>query len=429
MNKAVRFFAFSIILLLNLPHVSGQNNAAKDTLSLTLDQAEATFLSKNFQLLAAKYNISAADAALTQARLYNNPTLSIDQGAYNKDTKKWFDLSKTGETAASLEQLIFLAGKRNKLVNIQKANIQLTQFQFYDLIRTLRHELRTSFSDLYFLQQSMAVYDGEISSVKTLIAGYDIQYKNGNIAFRELARLQALQFGLENERFGLMQEAMERQKNISLLTGDTLGRPIKPILNIATANAIAVDNISYTQLIDSGMHNRYDLQMAGAQVNLNEANVAYQKALAVPDLTLGVNWDKAGSYVANYNSASVRIDLPLWNRNQGNIKIAEYQAQGAKQLLEQTQLIVKSDIGNALTQLLEADRLYKSAAAQFGPDYDKLLSGVLKGYQSRTISLLEFIDYYETYKDSRIEYNHLQNNRLDLLEDLNYATGKTLFNY
>jgi len=43
------------------------------------------------------------------------------------------------------------------------------------------------------------------------------------------------------------------------------------------------------------------------------------------------------------------------------------------------------------------------------------------------ISREAFIDYYETYKNSKLELNHLQNNRLDALENLNLATGTTIF--
>src|SRR5689334_22058764 len=112
---------------------------AQDTVSLSLQQADSLFLQKNFLLLATKYQVSVADAAIIQAKLYPNPTLSIDQGAYNPDTKKIFDLSNSGQTAVSLQQVIILTGKRNKQINLAKINSQLSSYQFYDLIRTLRY--------------------------------------------------------------------------------------------------------------------------------------------------------------------------------------------------------------------------------------------------------------------------------------------------
>lgn len=399
---------------------------AQDSVRLSLNEAENLFLQKNFLLLAAKFQVSAADAAIIQAKLYPNPNLTIDQGAYNPDTKKIFDLSSQGQTAVSIQQVIILAGKRNKQIDIAKINSQISAYQFYDLIRTLRYELRNSFYGLYFLNEPIAVYDKEIESLKTLIDAYTDQYNKGNIAFKDLARLQALQFSLQNERLELVKQSAEKQMNLSLLTGDTLLQPIKPVPDPGFISRVDVTELNYLQLIDSALLNRYDLKVASAQVHFSEANLALQKALRVPDLTLGANYDKAGSYVRNYNSLSIAIDFPFWNRNQGNIKAAQFQIEQNKQLQSQAELQVKNDVTNAYRQLIETDKLYKTASVQFTTDYDKLLDGIIKGYQNHTISLLEFIDYYETYKNSKLEFNHLQNNRLDALENLNLATGATI---
>jgi outer membrane protein, heavy metal efflux system len=399
---------------------------AQDTVRLSLHEAESLFLQKNFFLLATKYQVSISDAAIIQARLYPNPTFSIDQGAYNQDTKKIFDLGNNGQTALSLQQVVILAGKRNKQVNIAKINSQVTAYQFYDLIRTLRYELRSSFYSLFFLNEPIAVYDKEIESLKTLIDAYTAQYNKGNVAFKDLARLQALQFSLQNERLELVKQAVEKQINLGLLTGDTLLRPIKPVPDTEFINHIDVSKLNYLQLVDSALLNRYDLKAANAQVQSGQANLALQKALRVPDLTIGANYDKAGSYVRNYNSLSVAIDLPFWNHNQGNIKAAQFQVEQDKQLQSQAALQVKNDINSAYRQLLETDKLYKTASLQLTPDYDKLLDGIIKGYQNHTINLLEFIDYYETYKNSKLEFNRLQNNRLGALENLNLATGTTI---
>ena len=418
-----KWFVLISIPLLFANNLVAQTDVSRDTVSLTLDGAENLFLQKNFQLLAAKYDVNVSEAAIIQAKLYPNPNISVDQGAYNQDTKRWFTLSSSGETAISLQQMILLAGKRNKQVNIAKISSQISTYQFYDLIRTLRYTLRCSFYGLFFLREQVAVYNKEIESLATLIEAYTDQYKKGNIAFKELARLQALQFGLQGERMELVKSADENQHALILLTGDTLLRPVKPLPDMSLINKIDVSKINFMQLVDSGLVNRYDLRAANMQVQFNQSNLSLQKAMRVPNLRLGLNYDKNGSYVANYNSVSLAIDLPFWNRNQGNIKMAEYQVKESQQLQSQAALLVKNDISKAYEQLVETDKLYRAALPQFNTDYDKLLDGIIKGYANRTISLLEFIDYYETYKNSKIAFDHLQNNRLDALENLNLATG------
>jgi outer membrane protein, heavy metal efflux system len=417
------FIIFYLTIVLSFQKSKAENLFPSDTIVRTLIDEEKLFLEGSFQLIAAKYEVSASDAAVIQAKLYPNPNLFIDQGAYNKETGKWFDISKTGQTAASLEQLIILAGKRNKQIEIAKINSKISAYQFFDLVRTLSYELRTSFFSLYYLQQSLSVYDKEIESLSALINIYTEQNLKGNISFKELARLQAFMFALENERMGILKEISEKQSNLILLTGDTLSKPIKAVIDTAVNNQLNALDLNYTQLVDSGLANRYDFLAAKAQVNLNQTNLSLQKSLSVPDLTLGLNWDRQGSYITNYNSVSLGIDLPFWNRNQGNIKIANDRIDESKELLSQTELQVKSDVTKAYVQLIQSDKLFKSSSKQFNSNYEKLLDGITLAYQNHTISLLEFIDYYETYKESKIEFNKLQSSRLTAIEDLSLATG------
>src|SRR5215831_2339090 len=256
MKKKIKGLSCLFVLLLSGISIK---ICAQDSLRITLEQAESKFLQKNFLLLAAKYRVSEADAAIIQAKLYPNPNFSFEQGVYNQDTKKWFDLSETGETALALQQVIILAGKRNKQVNLAKINSQISAYQFYDLIRTLRYELRSSFYSLYYLYEPIAVYDREIESLKVLIDTYTEQYNKGNVAFKDLARLEALQFSLQNERLDLLKQASEKQTNLALLVGDTLPRPIRPIVDTGLVNHIDVRKLNYEQLLDSALLNRYDL--------------------------------------------------------------------------------------------------------------------------------------------------------------------------
>ena len=407
-------------------NVEAQSSFSSDTLSFSMQDAENMFLINNYDLLAAKYQINEADASVIQARLWDNPNFNFEQGAFNKNTGKWFDFSPSGESAASLQQLIYLAGKRNKRINIEKINLQIARYEFYDLIRTLRYELRTSFFGLYCLQQTLSVYDRELEPLKILINAYDTEYQKGNVAFKELARLQALQFSLENEKLEVMKDASEKQANLILLTGDSLSRPIKPIISPSSLDVLNPDSDNLAQLIDSALNNRYDLKIAESQIESERLNLSLQKAMRIPDLTVGARYDKAGSYVPDYNAISLGFDLPIWNHNQGNIKISENKIEENKVIKAQKELEVKSDITRAYTQFIETDKLYKSSFRRFDSNYEKLFGGLTEAYKNHTISLLEFIDYFETYKDSKNEYYHLINNRFEAVESLNLAIGKTM---
>ncbi len=394
-----------------------------DTIRLTLAEIEALFLKNNFSLLAARYQVDEADAAIIQSNLYPNPTLNIDQGAFNPQTKKWFDFTHTGESAASLQQVIMLGGKRNKQFSIAESNSKISKYQFYDLIRTLRYELRSSFYKLNYLEETIKVYDQEIQSLKTLVNGYTKQYENGNISLLEITRLKALLFSLSNERADLIREIDENQNNIQILTGDTLIRIVTPLPDTTYLKKITTYIPDYRRLLDSAMMNRFDLLVGRETVVLNQKNLAFQKSLRVPDITVGANYDRQGSYVNNYNSISMSIDLPLWNRNQGNIKIASFKIDESKENESLVEIKIKTEINMAKRKLIEAQTLYNSEENKFSSDYDKLSDEMIKAYKNHLISLLEFIDYCETTKNLTIERNRLNVDLIEAAENINKATG------
>ncbi|MFX5998858.1 TolC family protein, partial [Acinetobacter baumannii] len=43
----------------------------------------------------------------------------------------------------------------------------------------------------------------------------------------------------------------------------------------------------------------------------------------IPDVTAIASYDKQGSYAQHFNSIGFSMDLPFFNRNQGNIKSAK----------------------------------------------------------------------------------------------------------
>src|SRR6202012_2824677 len=103
-----------------------------------------------------------------------------------------------------------------------------------------------------------------------------------------------------------------------------------------------------TVLMDSAYHNRTDLQIARANTHINQLNYNYQKSLAVPDLSLSLGYDEAGSFLTNYYGIGASIDLPFFNRNQGNIKSAKAQIASAVAAEKGTQATVEENVSVSL---------------------------------------------------------------------------------
>jgi len=420
---------FLLFVTYRINHADGQVNIPTDTLRLTIQKAEEKFLSKNILLLAEKCNIDAAKASIIQAKLWDNPTLNFEQNIYNFSTGKAFDFTKTGNTAFDVSQLFLLAGKRNKKVGLEQINLQKSEYTFYELIRTLKYELRTTFFDTYYLIQSLNIYDKEINSLSKTIGIYDTQYSKGNISLVETTRLKAFFYGLESEKNDIKNKLIEKQADLNLLLHNN-GGFIIPVIDREKIDSTVNKIPTLISLLDTASNNRYDLHIQELDVCFATSNLTYQKSLSVPDVTVDIQaWNRAGGYVQNYNALMLQFSLPLWNRNQGNIKIAKSQIDNSKYLLENYKDVVRNDVLKAYSKAVEADNLYKNQKNSFGNDFEKLANESISNYEKRNISMIEFIDFYDSYKNYTIQHNGIENNRVDIFEELNYSVGKNIFNF
>ena len=415
------------ILFLTLGISFGQ--VKQDTLSLKLAEAEQIFVQKNLLLIADKFNIQIARANIIQAGLWNNPSIYLEQNIYNPINKRVLDYTYTGENIVQIQQLFLLAGKRNKRVQLEQINMQIAEFQFYDLMRTLKFELRNNYFDLYYLQQISKIYDKEITSINKTITAFELLLSHGNISLKEVVRLKALLFSLENERLATLQQIGEAQISLGILLIDSAHHYFKPVVNKSSIDSVNLSRFSLPSLTDTALANRTDLKLYEADLRFDEKNLSYQRALAIPDLQLGGVYDRQGNFVRDYTGVTLQMNLPAFNRNQGNIQASKYQIQQSKVRLEEYRKRVESEILGAFIKTSRVTELYNSFDKTFITDYDNIIASVLLNYEKKNISLLEFIDFYQSYKDSYIRMNALERERVTTFELLNYYSGKNLFNY
>jgi cobalt-zinc-cadmium efflux system outer membrane protein len=398
---------------------------AQDTLRLSIRQADSLFLQNNLEILAEKYQIDIAKSVEVQDKLWNNPTFGVEISAYNP-SRGALDVGRNGQKAFTIQQLITRAGKRNKQVALDVESTRKTEFQFYDLIRTLKFELRQIFFESFYLEQTIALYDNQISTLKTTVSAFDREYNRKNISLKEVVRLKALLFELTNERANILFELQENQRDLrTLLSTD---RPVKSIVDSTEIQRYHLDAYNLTTLKEKALQSRADLKVAQSETKQAELNYTLQKALAKPDVQVGAVYDQASNYVNNYFGVNASIALPFFNRNQGNIRAAKSGISYFKTAENAKQNAVNNEVDAAVQKVGIADKAFQSVEGQFTDQFQLLSNGIYDNFQKRNITLLEFIDFIETYNESIKEYNRLQADRIKVYEELNYVVGEELFN-
>ncbi|MBN8852612.1 MAG: hypothetical protein BGO55_02545 [Sphingobacteriales bacterium 50-39] len=402
-----------------------------DTLRLDLPTSEKTFLDSNLQILAQRFNVDATRALIIQARLWPNPNINISQGAYNTQTHKWFQIAdpNDAEQSVQLSQLILLAGKIKKQTRIAETNFHLAEYGLYDLLRTLKLALRSTFFNIYYLQQTAKVYDEEISSLKTIVAAFEQQVGSGYVAEADVVRVQAQLYSLQSEYQTLVDNINDQESQMRLLLQAPPTVYILPLVDTAALDAADPHRYDLQTLVDSAYNHRTDLMIARGNLLLSRQNYSLQRALAVPDLTVGTGFDRHGSYIPNFNSLSLGIDIPIFNRNQGNIKSARINIDMNRTQLQLTQKTLEEQVMRGLQKAIDADKLYRQINPAFAAHFDKLAAAMLDNYKLRLVRLLDFLTFYDSYKQNVVQLNTILFNKVNALENINFLTGADFFNY
>ena len=409
----------------NITYAQGQYLPPPDTIRLEFRQAEKLFLDSNLQLLAEHYNIQSGQALVEQARKWENPVLNTDQNIYSNN--QFFQHGKDasgnpqGEVFAQVQQLIKTAGKRGRQIDLAKTNVNLAEWQFKSVLRNLRAALYKDFYTIAQLQGNAQLYNENMQRLTKLLNAQEQELKAGNIARKEYLRVQALIISLQQDmtdNANALNDAESELKTLLRLTGNKFIQPLAP-----DAESTEPPSVSIMQLIDSAKHNNTDYQQEVYQLQYNQQNYRLQKALAIPDLTIGTEFDQSANYAPNYYGLAISLPIPLWDRNKGNIKSSHFQVKQEEAMVSMADQKLQNDVMNSYQKLLFALRLSSNNNALFYKDYYQLQKNIMESYNNRQISMIEFLEYFNDYQDIREkQLQQILNLRL-AKEDLNDIIG------
>ncbi len=404
--------------------------ANSDTLNMTFQEADSLLITQNLILMAQRYRIEVAKANELVAKVFSNPVLYLEQSVYNQQSRRLLPIQSEyqdgsqGQNIISVQQLVYLAGKRNKRLRLALEGTNLSNYAFQDLCRTLKYELHAKLLDVHAKQQYLSLYLTSIGNLRETIKLYKVQVAKGNLALKELVRLQAFLLALETEQRNLRQSLADMQADIRVLLG---------IPNAVWVNLKLLDKRPPTMLQDLAtlqdlaQNQRPDLKLAASAVNLEEANKALEKANVVPDLNLGVVYDRNGSYIQNYTGVSAQMALPVFNQNKAMIKLADLRAKAAYQELVAARQNAAQEVNTAYQKYLLNQQMAREQDPDLMQNFEGMMAGLTRSYQQQLISVVEYIDFYESYKNTFLQYYDLENDKFQAIEELNFATGATVF--
>lgn len=395
--------------------------------TITLADLETQFIQNNTQLLASKYNIDKAQAEIIQEKLWPNPTLSISEvnlwKTYNVETQPYL-FGKYGQNqqiAVELEQLIETAGKRKKRVALKQLEQQSAAFDYEETLRELRKDLRLTFHQLNRIQQEEKQVKEIFGLYTQMSEQYQRQAQLKNIATADFYRVQTELIALQKEQIELENERFEALNTLRILTHN----PALEIEHISfPQNAIQLSKNLPFNLIEIAQQQNIGLKRQENEQAKAQQVLALEKAQKTPDLMFQVNYDRGGNIMNDFVGVGVSFDLPIFNRNKGNIKAAEIgmlQQQSNKQTVENN---LTQSIQQLQNQLVRMEKMIENWPNAQMENQKQMLENYKKHLQNKEVTLLEFIDFTQAYREANQAYLELQQTYQNTFEELQYIVGQ-----
>lgn len=396
--------------------------------NITLDNLEAAFLQKNYALIANKFNVDRIDAEIIQEKLWQNPTLSISEvnlwKTYNVEEQPYLfgKYGKNQQISVELEQLIETAGKRKKRVAIKELEKSSALFEYEELLRELKKELRQTYFSLARIQSEKKELQNSVDLFKQMLMQYQRQADLKNVPKADFYRLQTELIGLQKDQIELENQEIEYINKLRLLTQNSE-------LNVNEIDFSRFNSHSKSIPFNAkqlAKEQNIALKKQENEINLAEKQLILEKAQRTPDLAFQVNYDRGGNIMRDFVGVGVSIDLPIFNTNKGNIKASEIvlnQQQITKNALHSELDISIDRLQNQISQLDKALIQWKKLNNQ---EQLTMIDNYKKHLQNKQITLLEFIDFTQAYRESQQAYFDLLENYQNTFEELNYIVGQDL---
>lgn len=392
---------------------------------MSLLDCENAFQQNNLQLLAEQYSINMADADILQAKIWELPQVNGYINGYNPEGRRFLDAARA--KGLEVTQLIYIGGKKKNEVAFAKSNKELAQLQFAQLLIELRTQLHTNYYNLYYEKLKLESINKQLGYMNDLLKAYKIQSAKGNVSLKDEVRLQSIVIQLNNDKVEINKNILEFDQNLKVLTGITEG--IDPQISDNEVKEILASQPfgDEDELKRKALENNADYLFGLKLIENARLYALWQKSMNVPDLTMGAEYDQASGTFNNEINLKVGIPLPLWKSNRGNVERANFAIKQNQKNAEFQKLDLETKVQSAF---LAWKNQYEQLAEIKSTDLDNLdlvYNGMLKNFRNGNISLIEFTDFMESYRQTALQIYDMKNELIRSAERLKQLVQTKIF--
>jgi cobalt-zinc-cadmium efflux system outer membrane protein len=388
---------------------------------ISLDEAIRLALQHNHALLAARSTILQNQAQEITANLRPNPVLSWDSQFFPLFNPSQFSadyLANQAQFDIGIGYLFERGKKRQHRLQAAKDATAVTRAQVTDNERQLTFNVSQQFISCLLAQSTLDLAIQDHDSFQKTVEISEARYKAGDMSESDLlkVKLQLLQFQAE--------VSTARLAKVQALTGlrQALGYESVPDnFDVDGELDYLPIHAGLDDLKSLALRSRPDLQAAHLSVNAAQSQESLAEAIGKRDLNASFNY----THTAGINSGAFffNIDLPIFDRNQGEIARTRYAITQSQELQNETSQQVLTDVVDAYEAVRSNDQIIQLYRGGYVDQAKESRDITEYAYKRGAASLLDFLDAERTYRANQLAYRQALASYMTALEQLRQAAG------
>ena len=388
---------------------------------ITLEEAIRLALQHNHALQAARTTILQNQALETTANLRPNPVLSWDAQFLpifqpSKFTADYID--NQAQFDLGIGYTFERGKKRQHRLQAAKDQTSVSRSTVADNERLLIFNVSQQFIDVVLAQSTIDFSKQDLESFQKTVDISELRYKAGDMSEGDFLKikLQLLQFQTDYSS-----AILAKVQAIAALRQFVGFESVPDMFDVDGKLDYLPVHAGLEDLRALAMRTRPDLVAAQQGVIAARSQELLAEANGKRDLGASFNY----SHVADTNTGAVffNIQLPIFDRNQGEIARTRVAITQSQQLASEAAEQVMSDVVDAYEALHTNDQivqLYRGGyvdAAQKSRDISEY------AYQKGAASLLDFLDAERSYRANQLAYRQALASYMTALEQMRQAVG------
>jgi outer membrane protein, heavy metal efflux system len=388
---------------------------------ISLDQAIDLALAQNHSLKATRTQIPQSEAQEITANLRPNPTFGADTQFVPFFSPQDFsgeNLNQVQQFDLGIGYLFERGQKRQRRLQAARDQTAVTRAQVADAERTLAFNVGQQFVSVLLAESTLQFALEDLKGFQQTVDIGETQFKAGYISEGDYLKikLQLLQFqsDVSSARLAKMQALVSLRQFLGY--------------NTVPANFDVVGDLAYQPLKANledlqmkAMRERADYRAAELGISAAQSQITLAKANAKVD----VNGTYDFTHVSGENTASIfaNFQLPIFNRNQGEIARTKYALTQAQEQQLAASDTVLSDVNNAFQALRSNEEVVQLYAGGYLKQAQDSRDINEYAYKRGAASLLDFLDAERSYRSVQLAYRQALASYMTALEQLKEAVG------